>query len=204
MCVTCRHTLSYKDLIPVFSWVILQGRCRYCKKAISQQYPIVELLTSMLFLISLWQWPYEINTLLAVALFTTWCLIITGLMILAVYDLRWQELPTRVIYIIFGVGVLFVVVESLLVGLSIGEFLAMRLIGMFAVGGFFWLLYQFSSGTWIGGGDVRYGFLLGFLLGWQKGLLAVGIASYIGTLLALLLFILRRLRKKWKFHLAHF
>ena len=48
-CPHCKHILSWKDLIPVFSFIILKGKCRYCKKPISWQYPLIELTTAILF-----------------------------------------------------------------------------------------------------------------------------------------------------------
>jgi len=49
-CPRCQHTLNWQDLIPVLSFLILKGRCRYCQKPISLQYPLVELLTGLIFL----------------------------------------------------------------------------------------------------------------------------------------------------------
>ena len=49
MCPECKHELAAKDLIPVFSWITLKGKCRYCGKPISWQYPAVELATALLF-----------------------------------------------------------------------------------------------------------------------------------------------------------
>ena len=57
MCPDCHHTLAAKDLIPVLSWLSLGGRCRYCRKPISWQYPLVEVLTGALFALSYLAWP---------------------------------------------------------------------------------------------------------------------------------------------------
>ena len=61
MCVHCRHELTWYDLIPLFSWLLLRGKCRYCKKPISWQYPIVELATAAVFVLSYIFWPNPVN-----------------------------------------------------------------------------------------------------------------------------------------------
>src|SRR5882762_114793 len=58
VCPHCEHELAAKDLMPVFSWLSLGGKCRYCKKPISRQYPLVELLTAVLFVFSYLYWPF--------------------------------------------------------------------------------------------------------------------------------------------------
>lgn len=60
MCVHCRHTLSWYDLIPVFSWIALGGKCRYCQRRISFQYPLVELATAAGWVASYTYWPREL------------------------------------------------------------------------------------------------------------------------------------------------
>src|SRR5690606_2157613 len=62
MCPHCRHELSAVDLVPVFSWLFLGGKCRYCRKPISKQYPLVELVTSILFIASYVFWPDAVGS----------------------------------------------------------------------------------------------------------------------------------------------
>src|SRR5690348_8244818 len=57
MCPDCHHELAPQDLIPVLSWLWLRGKCRYCSKPISWQYPLVELVTAALFIVSYLSWP---------------------------------------------------------------------------------------------------------------------------------------------------
>jgi len=61
MCPNCHHELTAKDLLPVISWLGLKGKCRYCRKSISAQYPLVELATAGLFAASYLLWPEDIN-----------------------------------------------------------------------------------------------------------------------------------------------
>src|SRR3989344_6490262 len=65
MCPSCKHGLAAKDLVPVLSWLTLRGKCRYCHKPISIQYPLVELITATLFVISYLLWPDVAHATLA-------------------------------------------------------------------------------------------------------------------------------------------
>ncbi len=179
MCPNCKHELAAKDLVPVFSWLFLQGKCRYCHKTISKQYPLVELLTGVLFVISYLQWPVTLNSGLLVLQFITWLGALVGLIALAVYDVKWMLLPNRVLF-----PLMYGVIASLAVQFSIGRPLSDIVNILLAVaigGGIFWLLYQVSRGKWIGGGDVKLGALLGLLLGsGQLAFLTLFLASIIG------------------------
>lgn len=194
MCVKCAHTLSSLDLIPVISWLILKGKCRYCHVAISWQYPIVELLTACLFVLSYIFWPVPLVGYQIVSL-GFWLVYIVGFMALAVYDLRWYLLPNRIIFpLMYVVGFEFLIHIALFQG---GFPLIINTLGGILVGGgLFYLLFQISKGTWIGGGDVKLGFLLGAILGSaQSSLLLIFTASLIGTVVALPFLLTKRLKK---------
>lgn len=111
MCPDCEHTLAAKDLVPLFSWLALRGRCRYCRKRIHWQYPLVEALTAGLFTwsaIVLAPHSVEAGIMLGV-----WLVLLTMLVILAVYDTRWMILPNKILFPATGVAtVLAVVVAS--------------------------------------------------------------------------------------------
>jgi prepilin signal peptidase PulO-like enzyme (type II secretory pathway) len=181
MCPHCRHQLHANDLIPVISWITLAGKCRYCKKPIHWSYPLVEVLTGILFIASYILWPYGFNQA-GMLLFGSWLVLLTGLLALTVYDLKWMLLPNRIMYPLL----VFWVVVTLSVGLlgqeQIGYFVN-ALLGLFACGGVFWLLFQVSQGKWIGGGDVKLGFLLGLVAGSAvEGLMIIFLASVIGLI----------------------
>ena len=98
MCPNCKHQLSAKDLIPVISWISLKGKCRYCKKPISWQYPLVELLTALLFILSWLFWPVELSASWQYLAFITWIIMLVGLVAMAVYDTKWMLLPDKILY----------------------------------------------------------------------------------------------------------
>jgi leader peptidase (prepilin peptidase) / N-methyltransferase len=163
MCPHCKHTLAWYDLLPVLSWLSLKGKCRYCKKPISSQYPLVELITAGLFVASYIWWPHELDTsgswLLAV-----WLTSLVALVALVVYDIRWMLLPNKIVFPLLGLAGVGVIGEAVLSSSPL-QVLGMSFAGLAVAGGIFYVLFQVSAGKWIGGGDVKLGFALGLLLG---------------------------------------
>lgn len=183
MCVHCSHELGAKDLVPVLSWLSLKGRCRYCNKPISWQYPAVEALTAVLFAGSYIFWPFGFE-FLGVILFIVWLAILIGLIALAVYDIKWQLLPNRIVFFLYYLGGLYVILRFVqdMSYAIVAEAVLSTLIG----GGIFWILFHLSDGKWIGGGDVKLGFLLGAIVFEpQYALMVIFIASLLGTLYSL-------------------
>ncbi len=188
MCPHCKHTLAVQDLLPVVSWLTLGGKCRYCHKPISWQYPLVELLTAALFVKSYFFWPYvsggDWKTSTALLL-GVWLAIVTLFVALTIYDLRWMLLPDKLVYIVLGLAVLFVGMRAMTNAVP-GTVVIDSLLGLLSVGGLFYVLFQVSGGKWIGGGDVKLGFGLGLLAGsLENGLLLVFVASALGSLVAI-------------------
>lgn len=183
ICVHCEHELAPKDLVPLFSWLALRGKCRYCQKPISAQYPIVELLTGILFAMSFAFWQFPLGSIASVAVLLIWLGSLVILIALAIYDIHWYELPDRLVFPMIGLGLVFAALSAydqrdltVLVGSLFGSAL------MFSL---FWILFQMSKGEWIGGGDVKIAFALGaFAGGATESLLVIFIASLLGTLLA--------------------
>jgi prepilin signal peptidase PulO-like enzyme (type II secretory pathway) len=184
MCPKCKHILAAKDLVPVLSWASLRGKCRYCQRPISWQYPVVELITAGLFIFCWAFWPLPLNGI-GLFEFIFWLVFVIGLVALAVYDLKWFLLPNRIVYTLIGLALiqLLVVLVAYHGGVSA---LASALWGALIVSGTFFVLFQVSGGKWIGGGDVSLGFLLGLLVGGPlNSILMLFIASCTGTVLSL-------------------
>jgi prepilin signal peptidase PulO-like enzyme (type II secretory pathway) len=184
MCVHCHHELAWYDLLPVLSWLSLQGKCRYCGKSISAQYPIVELLTAVLFAVSYLAWPHGFE-LVGWVLFGLWLVFLTGFVALAVYDIRWMELPNKIVYPLN----ILVALQMLVRAASTGDFVSTisgAFFGLAVIGGLFYGLFQFSGGKWIGGGDVKLSFTIGPLVGGSvESLMVIFFASTLGTLVSL-------------------
>ena len=190
MCVSCHHILGWTDLVPVFSWIWLRGKCRYCHEPISRQYPLVELVTAVLFVASYAYWPSPVSGQ-GLFDFSIWLAIIVGLVALAVYDLKWMILPTKIIEKLVGLALFQIIVDIVVFDQTGG--LMSAFYGALVLGGFFWLLHRVSGGKWIGGGDIRLGALLGLIVGGPvNSLMLLFLASLLGSFVSVVLL----LRKK--------
>src|SRR5688572_14475775 len=160
-CPCCHHTLSAKDLIPVLSYLLLRGRCRYCSKGIHPSYLAVELAMGVLYVA--FAMPVVSAGLIdgksLSALLLHWYFA-SVLMIIFVFDLRYMLIPRSVTVWAMAVAA----AGGLLLGMSP---IAMA-VGFVVGGGIFWLQYVISKGGWIGGGDIQLGALLARMLGWPS------------------------------------
>lgn len=194
MCSHCRHELAAVDLIPIFSWIWLKGKCRYCNKPIStHDSPLVELILGIVFVTSYVFWPGGVNEAGDRLLLITWLVGSVGLLALAVYDLKWMLLPSRILYPTAVVVASGRLVYIIFYSSDKGSDLLQWLLSIAVASGLFYLLYTVSSGRWIGFGDVRLGLITGTLLSspTKSGLMII-LASYLGTLFILPSIILRK------------
>ncbi len=183
MCPHCHHELAIFDLIPVISWVLLRGKCRYCDKPISWQYPVVELLLMSLFVVSFLLWPMGFNSLGQFS-FVIWLAILTGFVALAVYDLKWFLLPDRIVYPLIGLAIFEVLWKATFFGEG-WNVITQAFWAVLAIAGTFYLIYVVSNGKWIGFGDVKLAIVLGLIVANPfRALLIIFIASIIGSVIA--------------------
>lgn len=193
-CDQCRATLGMLDLIPVASFIFLRGKCRHCKTKLSWRYLFIECATSLLFMITAWR--YAIPALLPIGFVSTHfgvflvrdLLFVSLLIVLFLIDARHGVLPDR--FTLPGIVLLF--------GLNVWLGIPWQtlLIGGLVVGGFFALQFVVSRGTWVGDGDIRFGVLLGMMLGLTQGVLALMLAYIIGAAFALILLKRKKLNRK--------
>lgn len=176
-CPHCHHALEARDLIPLVSFVALRGRCRYCRKPISWQYPLVELVTgcALAFAAMVFGWSLAFFLVALVTLL---------LIVIFVFDVQ-HRLILDVVSVPFAVF-------AFLTGLAVGRSWLVLLIGAAAGGGFFLLQILISRGRWVGGGDAKFGVGMGLLLGWEQVLLALFLAYIVGALFASVLLLLRK------------
>lgn len=197
MCPHCQHTLAWYDLVPVLSWLSLGGKCRYCRKPIGWQYPLVEVITALTVVISYIYWPVALQGA-QLLLFGIWLVMLVGFMSLIIYDMRWMLLPDRIVFPMQGIAAAF----ALIVLLSSKHLLHDSLWLAFALActaGLFYVLHVVSDGKWIGGGDVKLGVVLGLVLADPaKSFLMLFIASLLGTILAIPLFITGKAKRSSK------
>lgn len=199
MCPECSQKIRWYDNIPLLSWLILRGKCRQCHKNISLQYPVVELITGLLFAIipeasgnlkyfyDILAHPEEIHWLSSsVKVSGTLVLlaIIGTLVTITVFDLKNKEIPN-------GFNLTFIALSFLYVTLlstSSSNFWTPILINTLAGAISFLFFYFFvyiSKETWMGGGDAKMAFGMGLLLGPAGVFLAILLSSVIGSIYGL-------------------
>ena len=194
MCPHCKHNLTSIDLIPVLSWLSLKARCRYCHQSISAQYPLVELGTALLFVSSYLWWPVTLSGS-QVAVFGLWLVLLVGLLALFIYDIRWMLLPNRIIYPLAIVAVVQAIV-SIVSAANPTKALVSTILAVVVGGGIFYVLFQVSDGKWIGGGDVRLGWLLGLIAGTgARSFLLIFVAAVLGSVISLPFLATQRLKR---------
>ena len=184
-CLHCGYELKWYDLIPLFSWLSLRGRCRSCRKPIGKFEPLIELGMAGLFVLSYLLWPFPLETALGVTALVVWLAACVVLVIAFAYDSKWFLLPDITTIILIALGVIAVVINILLTGNVWGGIL--NAAGAVAIlSGLYLVLYLISGGRWIGFGDVKLGIGLGLILGdWQLALLALFLANFIGCLIVI-------------------
>lgn len=195
-CPECGHQLSWADLIPLLSFVLLRGRCAYCKEPISWQYPIVEFCTGALFSSMAW---YSGTNFMDVPLFELLYLwiIASVLIVIFVYDLRFYLIPNVVLYPAILLAFVWRVVESLPLlsdGLSAPIFLAVM--AAFIASAFFFVIYAASGGRAMGFGDVKLAILMGLFLGWPDIIVALFMSFGLGALFGIALILSGK--KEWR------
>ncbi|MFA5135074.1 MAG: prepilin peptidase [Patescibacteria group bacterium] len=181
-CPRCKHDLAAKDLVPVVSFVLLRGKCRYCHKPISWQYPLVEFSTAVLFVLLYAQFGIG-------ATFFVYLVYTCFLIVIFVYDLRYYlildkvSIPALALALMLSLTVLDISILSVVIGMLIG-------------GGFFFLQHAVSRGKWIGGGDIRLGIVMGAMLGWEHLLVALFGAYIFGSIIGIGLVLFGN--KRWR------
>lgn len=174
-CPHCKHTLKWLDLFPIFSFIFLAGKCRYCQKKISVQYPLVEFLNAVLFLaiflfLGLSQ-PLNLIFLFYIA---------SSLVVIFVYDLKHYEIPDKVLFPAIAVALIYNLFFNFNLIINYG-------IAVVIAAGFFLAIFVFSGGKWIGFGDVKFAILMGLLLGISKVLTALFLAFLFGAIISIIL-----------------
>lgn len=167
-CMHCGHQLGPTELIPLVSWLAQGGRCRACKAPISRQYPIVEGLNALLWLLAALLGGDIVTSLLL-------SLLSSLLLVIAVIDWRTFTIPNGLNLAVFLLGLLRVATDSA----NWPRFL----MGMVSVSGLFLLLWAITRGQGLGMGDVKLMAAAGLLLGWMNILLAMVTGSVLGAVI---------------------
>ncbi len=167
-CMNCGYQLSWYDMVPVFSYLALGGKCRKCKARISAQYPLVEGLNGILCVIAVVVNGINFTSVL-------YCFLTSALIVLSVIDFRTCEIP-------FGINV-FIFVLGLVHLFSDPAGWQNYIAGFLAISVPLELIVLASRGRALGGGDVKLMAAAGLLLGWKNILLALVIGCILGSII---------------------
>lgn len=175
-CTTCKHPLKWYDLFPLFSWLFLGGKCRYCKAKISPIYPIVESLNGILWVLA---YVFLTDCNLNFALLG-YFLVSSALVVVFCIDYQFKIIPDSMWVTVLLGGVL-VYVQQLIDHGFVWQELVARVVGIFTASGVLLILGLLYKGG-MGGGDIKLMAAAGFLLGWRNVLIALMLGAVIGTL----------------------
>lgn len=188
-CPSCSHNLDFWDLIPLFSFIFLKAKCRYCQSKISWQYPLVELSAGLLFVLGYYHYfGSAVNMADQLFEYLIYLVFACFLLVIFVYDLKY--------YLILDKVSLTAFIAAVFLNVLSGQPWQNLLLAALIAAGFFLLQFIVSKGTWIGGGDIRLGLVMGAILGWPRVLAALLLAYVLGSIIGLGLVILKK--KGWK------
>ena len=178
-CPSCNQSIKWYDNIPLLSYLILKGKCRFCQNKISSQYPLVEFLTGYIYLVLFLLYGLQLKTFV-------YMLFCSALIIITFIDLKEQIIPDVISLPFIAFGFLFSFflkdispIDSLLGILSGGGSLL-----LVAVAG----SYLFKKEA-MGGGDIKLAAMVGAFLGWQLTLLALFLGFFFGAISGVIILI---------------
>ena len=172
-CPHCKHKLSWFENIPVFSWLALRGKCRHCHTPISAQYPLVELLTGLLAVASVWHFGFGWQGFGAIVL-SCFLVALSGI------DLRTQLLPDQLTLPLMWLGLvasldgLYMPAKPALLG---------AIVGYASLWSVWWLFKQLTGKEGMGHGDFKLLAALGAWVGLQGVLPIILLSSIVGAII---------------------
>jgi len=196
-CPYCKHTLGWLDLIPLFSFLFLGGRCRYCGAKISVQYPLVEICTGIIFLL-IFNYQFSIINEFSIFQFSNLTHLLflfyvsSALVTIFVYDLKHFIIPDKIIFPAIIISFLYRLFENLSHWILIDNWslkiensyhILNFLLAALIASGFFLVIFLISRGRWMGFGDVKLAILLGLVLGFPDILAGLFLAFLFGAII---------------------
>ena len=181
-CTSCNELIPFYDNIPVLSYLLLRGKCRFCRQPISVRYPIIELLTGLFALITFLKYGLSLEALI-------YFVFIAALLVITFVDIDHQIIPD--IISLPGIPIFFLASF----GLSQINWLD-SLIGILVGGGSLflvaWIYNLITQKEGMGGGDIKLLAMIGAVIGWKGVLFTIFVASAVGTLAGILVMLKSR------------
>ena len=182
-CETCKHPLGFTSLIPIFSFLFLRGKCKYCKAKISLFYPFIELLTGALFAVSYYSFGFSPDLFISLSLVSLFSIVIVS-------DLNYLMIPDEVTLctgIVISISILFRYhFHTLLKSLVSGVLLFIIMYGIMLFGDF---LFKRES---LGGADIKLMFIAGLVLGPILGTFVIFVSSVVALPVSILLYVINK------------
>ncbi len=192
LCFSCGKQLYWYELIPVLSFLYQKGKCRGCGSKISWQYPLVELVTGLIFAAVYWKlYPFiflAFSSFIVSYILTV--LIFCILIVIFVYDLRHKIIPDGLSFALALLGLLYICIDFVPLSFnapSVNDLLAGPV--LFFPFAFLWFI---SKGTWMGFGDAKLAFGMGLILGIMGGISAIILSFWIGALISVGLLVIQK------------
>lgn len=188
-CMSCGHVLSPLDLVPLFSWLFLRGKCRYCGKKISFRYPLSELITAAVFVSLLLRYDFSLRFLEL--------LLLSAILLCASFaDLEGYIIPNRLILGAIAVRIVFVLIRGLVTEKgTLGTLALQSIIGGFSVALPLFILALIMDKVLkkesMGGGDIKLMFCIGLYFDWKINILIMLIACVLGIVFGIIALSLR-------------
>ena len=194
-CMSCLRRLRWFELFPLFSYLLLQGKCRTCRSYIPPRYFIVELLTGLAFLaVYLKGGSFETMFLLGI--------LFSLLLVIAVYDISHYIIPDELVILVGLTAVSFYGLEiyngtsfNILIPAAMSAFVAFLFYGG---------LWKVSKGRWIGFGDAKLVIPLGFLASYPAVFSMIVLSFWVGAFISLFMLGIQALLKRGQIHLRIF
>ena len=194
ICMTCSRTLRWYELIPIFSYLFQLGKCRRCAERISHQYPLVEFITGVIFLLIIYHFiPILFFSSLSYLFLVIFFIFLFSLLIvISVYDFRHKIIPDALVYTFSFIAFLSIFVNSTSFGplFILPSFSSIMAGPVLAIP--FALLWLLSRGKWMGLGDAKLMLGLGWMLGLYLGLSAIVLSFWIGAIVSLVVMFLSK------------
>lgn len=200
-CFVCGKKLAWYELVPLLSFIVQKRRCRKCKALMSWQYPLVELITALLFFavayrqISLYNlfslYPYGLMSLVGLALY--YFIVVSLLVVISVYDVRHKIIPDGLVYTFITLAIAKLLLFTYLFALPLTLEGWLNLFAPLLLAFPFAFLWWVSKGMWIGFGDAKLAVGIGALLGFSLGLSAIMLGFWIGAGFGLVMIVLHKL-----------
>ena len=181
-CPQCGHAISAIENIPVISYLFLRGRCRECKAGISIRYPMVELLTGVLFGLSLWHFGYS-WTALGSMIFCAAAIALTFI------DFDTQLLPDDITLPLVWTGLLFNLWGNFT---SLGNAVVGAIAGYLSLWSVYWGFKLVTGKEGMGYGDFKLLAAIGAWVGWQILPLTILLSSFVGAVVGIALMVLAK------------